>query len=247
MVSIFALTPVAAHAEWRQNNTGWWYSSSLGSGYLQDRWYQENGKDYYFDSNGYMVTGWKEMPGSVWYYFYGDGSMAKNTYIGNYYMNNYGIWDKEKDTTTSVGTSTTNASQGISVVYPSSWTKVTKDQMGGIDVIEGYLLDEQGTSVNLVSESMQGYSKETYAEASRQNVENYLSSGSVTLSDSIINNKSVSVFDYNIETSGITAQLHQVTFYNNGKAYIFTLCEKDSISYKTMSEFNNMLNTVTFK
>ncbi|EES51215.1 cell wall-binding protein [Clostridium botulinum] len=88
VLGIVMLNPVQANAEWKQNNTGWWYtqSSSYAIG-----WTQIDEKWYFFDSSGYMNTGWIEDNGN-WYYCYGDGSMANNCYAGNYYLNNNGVW-----------------------------------------------------------------------------------------------------------------------------------------------------------
>jgi hypothetical protein len=51
-VSLMALTPLGASAEWRQNNTGWWYTE--GNSYAIG-WRLINGKYYYFSENGYML------------------------------------------------------------------------------------------------------------------------------------------------------------------------------------------------
>ncbi|EKQ57891.1 MULTISPECIES: putative cell wall binding protein [unclassified Clostridium] len=70
IAAIFSLNPIAAHAEWRQNPTGWWYANG-------DSWY----------------TGWKQIDGK-WYYFKKDGYMAHNCFISNkYHLNSYGVWD----------------------------------------------------------------------------------------------------------------------------------------------------------
>ena len=45
---------------------------------------------YYFDSNGYVVTGWQVINGN-WYYFNGSGAMLKSQWIGNYYVGKDGI------------------------------------------------------------------------------------------------------------------------------------------------------------
>lgn len=51
VASVLALNPIAASAEWKQNNTGWWYTdeSSVATG-----WKMIEGNWYYFNSNGYM-------------------------------------------------------------------------------------------------------------------------------------------------------------------------------------------------
>ena len=42
-----------------------------------------------------MVTGWKQI-GNTWYYFYSGGGMASNTWIGNSYVNESGVWTKSR-------------------------------------------------------------------------------------------------------------------------------------------------------
>lgn len=85
-ITLFAVIPVAAHAEWKQSNNGWWYSqdSSYATG-----WTKIKGQWYYFDSNGYMKTGWIN-DGRDWYYLYEDGTMAHDTTIEGYYLNSSG-------------------------------------------------------------------------------------------------------------------------------------------------------------
>jgi hypothetical protein len=49
---VLVLNPIGASAEWKQNNTGWWYTEgnswSVG-------WKEIDGKYYYFGQDGYMV------------------------------------------------------------------------------------------------------------------------------------------------------------------------------------------------
>lgn len=51
-VSVLALNPVGASAEWKHDSAGWWYTegNSWSTG-----WRQIDGKRYYFYSNGYMA------------------------------------------------------------------------------------------------------------------------------------------------------------------------------------------------
>lgn len=67
-MTIATVSPVGASAAWKQNSNGWWNT----------------------EGNSYS-TGWKEIGGN-WYYFYSDGYMAQNQYIGNYYLGNNGAW-----------------------------------------------------------------------------------------------------------------------------------------------------------
>lgn len=91
-ITLLAVFPVTAHAEWKADNTGWWYSE--GKSYATS-WRNINGQWYYFDSNGYMKTGWFNDNGN-WYYFNEDGTMARETAINGYYMNSNGIASSNK-------------------------------------------------------------------------------------------------------------------------------------------------------
>lgn len=76
-VSVLALNPIGASAEWRQDDNGWWYSDGSSWSVGQKR-IGEN--VYYFDANGYMSTGWKEINGK-WKYFDDNGCNMKETGI----------------------------------------------------------------------------------------------------------------------------------------------------------------------
>ncbi|OOM80576.1 leucine-rich repeat domain-containing protein [Clostridium sp. BL-8] len=53
MVSVLALNPIAASAEWKQDNNGWWYTE--GNSWARG-WRTIDGSLYYFKANGYMVN-----------------------------------------------------------------------------------------------------------------------------------------------------------------------------------------------
>lgn len=53
-VSVIFTNQLSAKAEWKQDKTGWWYQS--GNTYLKNTWKQIDGKWYYFDYDGYMLT-----------------------------------------------------------------------------------------------------------------------------------------------------------------------------------------------
>lgn len=68
LLILLSIVPMQAHAEWRNDSTGWRYSE---------------------DSS--LATGWKSID-SNWYYFYSDGYMAHDTTIDGYYVNSSGAW-----------------------------------------------------------------------------------------------------------------------------------------------------------
>lgn len=67
-VTFLTISPIAAHAEWKQDSVEWWYAE--GDSYAK---------------------GWQYINGN-WYYFYSDGYMARNQFIGSYYLGADGAW-----------------------------------------------------------------------------------------------------------------------------------------------------------
>lgn len=89
-LSLVAVSPIAAHAEWKSNSAGWWYQN--GGSYYANGWYQIGGQWYAFNGQGYMMTGWIQS-GSNWYYCSpSTGEMLHDTYVGQYYLNSSGAW-----------------------------------------------------------------------------------------------------------------------------------------------------------
>lgn len=89
---------VDASGLWQSNrwmNDGqWWYRYGDGS-YPKEKFDVIGDNVYYFNKNGYMVTGWNCID-KKWYYFNDLGIMAKDIWIGNYYVDKYGVMTKTK-------------------------------------------------------------------------------------------------------------------------------------------------------
>ncbi|MBE6086509.1 MAG: hypothetical protein E7206_00370 [Clostridium beijerinckii] len=68
LVALFVMAPVAAHAEWKSDNMGWWYTEG-------NSW----------------ATGWRQIDGN-WYYFNSSGYIAHDTTIDGYYLGSNGVW-----------------------------------------------------------------------------------------------------------------------------------------------------------
>ena len=66
---------------------------------MRTGWYWDGSNWYYLGgtNDGDMKTGWQKVNG-VWYYMYGDGKMAANTWIGDYWVDESGAWTKTKQT-----------------------------------------------------------------------------------------------------------------------------------------------------
>ena len=77
-------------AGWEKDEKGTKYQKENGS-FAKNEWEPVNGTWYHFDENGYMQTGWLNS-GGTWYYLNADGSMAKDTWIGTYYVDASGAW-----------------------------------------------------------------------------------------------------------------------------------------------------------
>lgn len=130
--TILFLNPIACHAEWIQDSTGWWYSnqSSWAIG-----WQMINEKWYYFDNNGYMQIGWIQTDGK-WYYMYEDGSMAKDTLINGYKLGSDGAWieSDNNNNTTKVSISGNGKLSDISGINFSDINKIIfYDGRGGLN------------------------------------------------------------------------------------------------------------------
>ncbi len=77
-------------AGFKKDEKGTKYQKENGS-FAKDEWEPVNGTWYHFDEKGYMQTGWLNL-GGTWYYLNADGSMAKDTWIGTYYVDGSGSW-----------------------------------------------------------------------------------------------------------------------------------------------------------
>ena len=88
-VSAFLALPVmAADAQWKRNDKGWWYEEANGA-YPTNQWKLINNKWYYFDNIGYMLE--NRWVGN--YYVGADGAMLVSTSTPDgYYVDANGKW-----------------------------------------------------------------------------------------------------------------------------------------------------------
>ena len=80
--------------QWIVSNGKYWYRHQDGSYTIND-FEIINGQTYYFDGNGYMVTGWQKINDKD-YYFNESGAMVTDAWVGNYYVDSNGVWDSTK-------------------------------------------------------------------------------------------------------------------------------------------------------
>lgn len=70
-----ATKPAEKKNEWMTDHRGWWYRHADGS-YTQGDWEQIDGEWYYFNSEGYVKTGWISWK-EKWYFCREDGRMVR--------------------------------------------------------------------------------------------------------------------------------------------------------------------------
>lgn len=83
LLSVSALTSIGVNAQWRQDNTGWWYTEGDS---WKVGWELIDGQWYYFAKDGYMQTGWLKDSDGKWYYLNEDGKMAHDVSIDGYML-----------------------------------------------------------------------------------------------------------------------------------------------------------------
>ena len=76
------------------NNGKWLYRYGDGT-YASNKFEVINGSTYYFDNDGYMVTGWRVI-NQNWYCFNASGCMVTNAWVGNYYLGSDGVMAKNQ-------------------------------------------------------------------------------------------------------------------------------------------------------
>ena len=83
----------AMQTGWLKQGGTWYYLA--GSGAMQTGWLNLGGTKYYLKESGAMATGWLQL-GDDWYYLGSDGAMYANCWVGNYYLEADGKWNKDK-------------------------------------------------------------------------------------------------------------------------------------------------------
>lgn len=146
-----AYEDVTDQGSWQKGQGGkWWYGNS-NDDYVSGDIYTINGKQYGFDDDGYMVTGWRDDFGdwryfepangemvksqwrksknNEWYYLDKDGIMATDMAVkareddGYYYLDDEGKWDGETLTAEQV------RKLGYTIGYKKGTKRITHDQL----------------------------------------------------------------------------------------------------------------------
>ena len=91
----YYFTPQGAMQTGWINQAGRWYYLNTIQGNLEGAmlkgWITRNGQTFFTGEDGIMVTGWQRIDG-LWRYFNEDGTLAVNTVIGGYPVNEDGVW-----------------------------------------------------------------------------------------------------------------------------------------------------------
>ena len=146
-----AYEDVTDQGSWQKGKGGkWWYGNS-NDDYVSGDIYTINGKQYGFDDDGYMVTGWREDFGDWryfepangemiksqwrkdrkgdWYYLDKDGIMATDMAVkarngdGYYYLDDDGKWDEKPLTAEQV------RKLGYTIGYKKGRKRISHDQL----------------------------------------------------------------------------------------------------------------------
>lgn len=105
LLSVLALNPIRASAEWKLDSNGWW--NTEGNSWSVG-WRLVDGKWYYFGEDGYMKTGWLQDINEKWYYLNSDGSMAHDTTIEGYKIGSDGVWNQSAQNSSQQSSTTKN-------------------------------------------------------------------------------------------------------------------------------------------
>ena len=110
-VSYLLVLPVmAADAQWKRNDKGWWYEEANGA-YPTNQWKLINNKWYYFDNIGYMLE--NRWVGN--YYVGADGAMLVSTSTPDgYYVDATGKWVEGIRKTVNISKKSSGSSGGCS-------------------------------------------------------------------------------------------------------------------------------------
>ncbi len=83
----------AKQTGWVKPYDTWYYLNQ--DGVMQTGWLRFTDVTYYLDESGALVEGWRWIDGKC-YYFKSGGSMARDTWIGDSYVDKDGVWIKGK-------------------------------------------------------------------------------------------------------------------------------------------------------
>lgn len=161
ITSVFALNPIAASAQWKQDSKGWWYTE--GSSWARG-WRTIDGSLYYFESNGYMMNNRSNMFFDEEYGLNSSGQFANVTINGDWafckltgtivaYLgseSSVNIPDKiDNITVTGIGTFAFGSPKITNVTIPSTVTTIGVGAFSGCTNLSNMIIPN---SVNRISD-----------------------------------------------------------------------------------------------
>ena len=75
---------------WLKEGKSWYWLTSSGA--MAVGWANVRGTWYYMGGSGAMLSGWQRVNGSWYYLDPASGAMAKNKWVGSYYVGSSGRW-----------------------------------------------------------------------------------------------------------------------------------------------------------
>ena len=139
-----------AGGSWGQDGNGWFYSTD-GGGYLSNGFCEINGEWYYFNTDGYMCTGWVQGGDGSWYFMSSSGAMLRNTTTpdGKYWLDANGVWDGKtlgaSDTSSSSALERNTMKATIDGVEETFYLTSTGGTVGGYKTFTCYSVKADGT------------------------------------------------------------------------------------------------------
>lgn len=100
---------------------------------------------------------------------------------------------------------------------PLDWTPVE------MDGIKAFFFDDYNVNANLVTDSTQSLSPDTYMEISCATVKNILDVDDIVTDKKVVNGVTVYSFEYVQELDNIKCYTYQPTVFKDGTAYILTI------------------------
>ena len=126
--SLLVLPVMAADAQWKRNDKGWWYEEANGA-YPTNQWKLINNKWYYFDNIGYMLE--NRWVGN--YYVGADGAMLVSTSTPDgYYVDATGKWVEGIRKTVNISKKSSGSSGGRSSGSGGGRSSGRRSSGGGI-------------------------------------------------------------------------------------------------------------------
>lgn len=130
--------------------------------------------------------------------------------------------------------------ENVKLKYPSSWEKAT---VQGSTV---YYIDDTASSINLVKESLRGYSEDEYINSSIDTVKESFDTKSVLMKEIELNGYEGYSLTYEADMQGQTIKLVQPTIFHDGYAYIFTIGGFPKDLDNQLDEVMSILDTIEF-